>query len=127
MLATCNADGSPRATPLFYLPEGDRRIYWFSSARSVHSRNLKRDARAWVTVYANTADWKAIRGLEMRGAVEAKLAGKRAIADAYVERFRLGRSFEAVMARSQLYCFEPSWIRYIDNTREFGYKCTVER
>uniref|UniRef100_Q025J3 Pyridoxamine 5'-phosphate oxidase-related, FMN-binding n=1 Tax=Solibacter usitatus (strain Ellin6076) TaxID=234267 RepID=Q025J3_SOLUE len=127
-LATCDRDGGPHAAPLFYLPEGGR-LYWFSSARSLHSRNLRRDPRASVTVYAATADWRNVRGVQMRGAARAVADRelRRTIAAAYTERFRLGKLFQAVMSRSRLYCFEPCSIRYIDNTRGFGFKCTVER
>ena len=127
-LATCGADGAPYAAPLFYVPDAGR-LYWFSSARSAHSRNLKRDPRASVTVYAATADWRKIRGVQMRGAARVVTDRdlRRTITAAYVERFHLGKIFQTLMTRSRLYCFEPCSIRYIDNTRGFGYKCTVER
>jgi uncharacterized protein YhbP (UPF0306 family) len=128
-LATCDADGSPRIAPLFYLPGEELRVYWFSSARSAHSRNLKRDPRASVTVFAAAGCWQEIRGVQMRGSAQVvrDRGLRRPIAEAYTERFRLGKLFETVMARSSLYCFEPRSIRYLDNSRGFGYKCTVER
>jgi len=128
-LATCGADGAPHAASLFYLADDDQRLFWFSSARSRHSRNLKRDPRASVTVHAPTADWRKIRGLQMQGSARpvADRELRRTIAAAYSERFRLGRLFQALIARSRLYCFEPCSIRYIDNNRGFGFKCTVER
>jgi uncharacterized protein YhbP (UPF0306 family) len=128
-LATCGPDGAPHSAPLFYLPDAGQRLYWFSSARSAHSRNLKRDPRASVTVFAATADWRKIRGVQMRGAAYAVADRelRRSIAVAYTERFHLGKLFQTLMSRSRLYCFEPCSIRYIDNTRGFGFKCTVER
>ena len=128
-LATCGADGAPHAASLFYLADDDQRLFWFSSARSRHSRNLKRDPRASVTVYAATADWRKIRGVQMRGAARVVTDRdlRRTITAAYVERFHLGKIFQTLMTRSRLYCFEPCSIRYIDNTRGFGFKCTVER
>ncbi len=66
-LATCDPDGAPRVAPLFYLADEEFRMYWFSSLRSAHSRNLKRDPRTAVTVYAATDRWQEIRGVEMRG------------------------------------------------------------
>src|SRR5437763_446098 len=124
-LATCDADGTPGIAPLFYLPDSELRLYWFSSPASAHSRNLKRDPRASVTVFTSTANWREIRGVQMRGTVRA--ASDPEIRRAYIERFRLGKLPQAAMASSRLYCFEPSWIRYVDNTRGFGYTCTVER
>jgi hypothetical protein len=46
---------------------------------------------------------------------------RRTVADAYAERFRLGTLLRAAMSRSTLYRFEPSWLRYIDNSKRFGY------
>jgi uncharacterized protein YhbP (UPF0306 family) len=127
-LATGDDRGEPHCAPLFYVSDEDYRLYWFSSPRSQHSKNLKRDARAAATVYAPTDEWKEIRGLQMRGEayVVRDRVLRRKIAERYVERFRLGGTFAPAMAATRLYCFEPSWIRYLDNTRGFGYRCTVK-
>jgi uncharacterized protein YhbP (UPF0306 family) len=121
-LATCDADGTPRIAPLFYITDEKLRLYWFSAARSAHSRNLKRDPRAAVTVHSGTDRWQEIRGVQMRGRVHVVTDRelRRTIAESYAKRFRLGKLFQAAMTRSRLYCFEASWIRPID-------PCTVER
>jgi len=123
-LATTAADGSPRTAPLFYLVEDGPRLYWFSSRASEHSRNLKRNPAAAVTVYRAAETWREIRGIQMRGAVSAVTdrARRRSVTKAYTQRFHLGGLFAAAIARSGLYVFEPAWLRYIDNTRRFGYK-----
>jgi len=41
------------------------------------------------------------------------------------ERFQPSDSFRAVMAKSSPYVFQPRWIRYIDNTRRFGFKFEI--
>ena len=126
-LATLAGDGSPRITPLFYLLEDDLRLYWFSSAASEHSRILKRNPAAAVTVYRPAERWREIRGVQMRGAVSAigDRVRRRSIAESYAERFRLGKVLQAGISRSGLYMFQPSWIRYIDNSRRFGYRFEV--
>lgn len=123
-LSTVGADGSARVAPLFYLPGEDLRLYWFSSSSSEHSRNLQRDAAAAVAVYRPADEWKKIRGVQMRGRVSAvkDKARREAITKDYIERFRLGTLFGAAMARSRLYEFEPRWLRYVDNSRRFGFK-----
>jgi uncharacterized protein YhbP (UPF0306 family) len=128
-LATCDRDGTPRVAPLFYFADEELRCYWFSSGRSAHSKNVKREPRAAVTIYAATDRWQEIRGVQMRGTVRAVADRtlRREVAARYVKRFRLGKTFAAAMAGSRLYGFEPSWIRYLDNTRGFGYRCTVRR
>lgn len=123
-LATCDADGTSRLAPLFYLPGENLRLYWFSSASSQHSRNLKRDPAAAVAIYRATEHWKEICGVQMRGtvAIVSDRARRKAIAWKYSERFHLGAVLDAAMSRSRLYEFQPSWLRYIDNTKRFGYK-----
>ena len=123
-LATTGPDGEPHIAPLFYLADDEFRLYWFSSPESVHSRNLEHDPRAAVTVWAATFAWQEIRGVQMRGTV--RVVEDDAVKRAYVERFGLGNQFEKALAANRLYCFEPAWIRYLDNTRGFGFKCTVK-
>jgi len=124
VLSTTAADGSPRVAPLYYLAGDGMRLYWFSSPRSEHARNLKRDPAAAIAVYRPTADWKQIRGVQMRG--EAAVVADRALGEritrAYVERFRLGTLFGTAISRSRLYEFRPAWLRYLDNSKRFGYK-----
>jgi len=123
-LATTCADGTPQIAPLFYLAGEALQLYWFSSAASRHSRNLKRNPAAAVTVYWPTGQWREIRGVQMRGGVSvvSEPARRSAIAAAYSARFQLGPAFRAVQARSRLYEFQPSWIRYLDNSIRFGYR-----
>ena len=126
-LSTSGDAGAPCVAPLFYLPGDNLEIYWFSSPRSGHGRNLKRDPAAALAVYGHTERWEEIRGCQMRGAVET-ITGRRrrAVASAYVERFRLGALFQAAMLRSRLYMFRPRWVRYIDNSRGFGFKFEID-
>jgi uncharacterized protein YhbP (UPF0306 family) len=126
-LSTSGDAGSPLVAPLFYLPGDNLELYWFSSPRSAHCRNLKRDPSAAVAVYAHTERWEDIRGCQMLGAVAViTRQRRRAIAEAYVERFRLGVLFRAAMVRSRLYAFRPRWVRYIDNSRRFGFKFEID-
>ena len=126
-LSTSDDAGSPGVAPLFYLPGDNLELYWFSSPRSGHSRNLKKDPAAAVAVYDHAATWEDIRGCQLLGAV-AVVTGRprRAIAEAYAERFRLGLLFRGAMARSRLYVFRPRWVRYIDNSRGFGFKFELD-
>lgn len=98
-LATITEDGFPWATSLFYLLHGDFRLYWVSSASSLHSRNLATGKEVAATVHAATDRWKEIRGVQM------------------------WRFLRIALAQSRLYKLVPSWIRFLDNSRRFGYKC----
>jgi len=122
-LATVTPDGLPRVTPLFYLPQ-ELRLYWFSSPSSGHSRNLAAQSDCAVTVYGPAATWKEIRGVQMRG-VASRVSAPEILKDLtpqYITRFQLSRLFQPLIAKSALYCFEPQWLRYLDNSRRFGYK-----
>jgi uncharacterized protein YhbP (UPF0306 family) len=126
-LSTADASGQPHATPLFYLMGSDCDLYWFSSPASVHSRNVAGTPEAACAIFAATANWKEICGVQMHGMV-SKVADRtlrREISEAYRERFHLGSMFRLAMAKSALYCFRPYWIRYLDNTRRFGFKFEV--
>jgi uncharacterized protein YhbP (UPF0306 family) len=126
-LATSAEDGSPWVAPLFYLPGEDGRLFWFSSRASRHSRNLRQNPRAAGTVYCRTGEWKEIRGVQLRGTASplSDTVLRRAIAKEYTERFHLGTLFEAAISKSTLYCFQPEWLRYLDNSRRFGYQFEI--
>jgi hypothetical protein len=126
-LSTADADGQPHATPLFYLTGDDFLLYWFSSPSSLHSRNIAVDPRAAVSIYVPTEHWKEICGVQMSGVVSkvADRALRREISRAYRERFHLGNVFRVAIAKSALYRFCPHWIRYLDNTKRFGFKVEI--
>ncbi len=123
-LSTAAAEGAPCAAPLFYLAAGGLRLYWLSDASSEHSRNLQRNPRAAVSVYRPVDDWKKIRGVQMRGTVSAvsEPAQREEIVGEYRRRFHLSPRLEPAILRSTLYCFAPDWVRYLDNSRRFGYR-----
>jgi uncharacterized protein len=122
-LSTADGKGAPHAAPLFYVYGDGPRLFWLSDPRSQHSRNLKRDPRAAVSVYRETADWRKIRGVQLRGSVSiiADPASREKLLDTYKRRFQLSARFEAAILRCTLYCFEPAWVRYLDNSKRFGY------
>jgi uncharacterized protein YhbP (UPF0306 family) len=123
-LATVDDHGRPCATPLFYLPRPDLTLCWLSSADSQHSLNLRSHPLASVAVYAAVNRWEEIRGVQMEGAVQeiADASERRETLSAYRRRFRLGTVLSLAIAKATLYSFRPSWIRYLDNARGFGYK-----
>jgi uncharacterized protein YhbP (UPF0306 family) len=127
VLSTVNADGTPYATPLFYLAGDELELYWFSAASSQHSDNLTRNHSVAIALYTSTEHWKEICGIQMRGAVEKITDRKfrRDVTRRYCERFHLGQIFRVALARSSLYVVRPSWIRYIDNSKRFGYRSEI--
>lgn len=128
VLATAGSGGLPHSTPLFYLAQDDLRLYWFSSRTSRHSRNCAANPAASLAICRETADWRKICAIQMRGEVAAvnDRALRSTLAKAYRERFALGRHFRALLRGSTLYCFTPAWLRYLDNAVRFGYKFEMD-
>jgi uncharacterized protein len=125
-LSTCGEDGWPQATPLFYYLDDDLTLYWFSSPRSAHSRQVLRERRGAVAVCRPTEDWREIRGVQMRGDVSV-ITGpmRKRITTLYCERFRLGPAFGLMIMKHRLFGFRPAWIRYLDNGEGLGYKFEI--
>lgn len=121
-LATQDEDGQVCIAPLFYICDDDLSLYWLSDESSQHSRNLRRSGGAAITIHTQTASWKAIRGVQMRGSVTAVSDpnGRQSMIKAYCKRFELSSVFRVAISRSTLFVFRPTFIRYIDNSLRFG-------
>ncbi len=124
VLSTSDGSGQSSAAPLFYLAGPDLELYWFSSSSSRHSVNIARDPRGFIVIYHPTERWHEIRGVQMQGTVQKIVdrSQRREIVKAYRDKFELPESFRVVIARSSLYVFRPSWMRYLDNAKRFGSK-----
>ena len=128
VLATAGVHLVPHSTPLFFVMDEAIHLYWFSSPRSLHSRNLASQPAAAIAVFDPTDRWRRIRGIQMRGLVsrveDRELRSR--IVPLYCERFGLDSRFAIPIRVSALYCFTPSWARYIDNSVRFGYKFELD-
>jgi uncharacterized protein YhbP (UPF0306 family) len=128
-LATTGPDGEACVAPLFYIEDEGLTLYWLSSENSAHSINLTRTPRAAAAVYRDTADWKKICGVQMRGTTSRieDSVRRHALIEVYCERFKLGSILRVAIRRSVLYAFQPEHLRYIDNAKGFGYKFELTR
>jgi uncharacterized protein YhbP (UPF0306 family) len=126
-LATADAQAEPCIAPLFYIAGPDLSLYWLSSPSSLHSRNLERAPCASATVYRHAEKWKDIRGVQMRGPVTVitDTARRKAMIKLYCERFQLGSVFRLAIGGCNLYEFRPTFFRYLDNSKRFGYTFEV--
>jgi len=123
-LASTDESGLAAVAPLFYIADEEFSLYWVSSHKSPHSQNVLRDPRVAVTVYKRTDNWREICGVQLKGkayAVTDPMRRKHLI-HVYNERFDLGRLLRTAVAQGTLYVFHPDWLRYIDNSRGFGYR-----
>ena len=122
-LATIDPDGRPRATPLFFAFDDQAGLFFLSDRETQHCRNLRRDPSAAASLYPEVADWREIRGLQIRGLASAIPASERAPALAlYTTRFPFLGELNTIVSRSEIYRLRPTWVRLIDNRQGFGYK-----
>jgi uncharacterized protein YhbP (UPF0306 family) len=127
-LATLDADGTPRATPLYFAveatPEDGEAPFAFlflSDPSSFHIRNLERDPRSAVALYPSETDWRRLRGAQAKGRTEAVAEDERETAMAvYRSKVSAVEDVPEAVAHSRLYRFLPTWIRCIDNRKGFG-------
>jgi hypothetical protein len=66
-LATVDADGSPRVSPVYLTPHEYTDFYWVSRPDAQHSRNLVRDQRAMAVVYDSTVPVGAAEAVYLTG------------------------------------------------------------
>ena len=121
-LATVNEQGMPAVAPLLYIVDEELNLYWLSSEKSEHSRNVAREPSVAGTVYAETDQWRRILGVQMRGVASTVTdpTQRKILIDKYCRRFQLGRVFQLVIRRSTVYALRPQFIRFIDNSGGFG-------
>lgn len=132
-LATCEIDpsggGQPHAANVQYAHDAGWCLYWISSPNSAHSQHLQANPRGAVTIYAHQDVPELIHGLQMHGQVDQVIAAGEAewnrVWDLYTAKYELVRSvpqLRAAAEKQKFYRFAPTWVRWIDNRRGFGWK-----
>jgi len=137
-LATAD-DNAPWAAPVYYANIGSF-FYFFSSPESRHIRNALASGRAACAIYIEGGSWQNLQGIQMSGKiVEISRAdqGSKAVI-AYVKKFPLVKTFfssvknlnlNSFISRfhASLYCFQPDYIVFMDNTVEFGFRQEIPK
>jgi uncharacterized protein len=127
-------DGAPHASSLMYAA-ADFSLYWTSDPRTRHSQSVAREARVAATVAPDYGDFRAIRGLQIAGRArrladpgEIDLARK-----LMCRRFLFLREMELLpetlrraLDGAGYYRLDPEQITWIDNTRGFGSRHTLQ-
>lgn len=67
-LATVNQDGSPWATPLHIVTDGDA-VYWFSSEKAEHSQNIEQDSRVSLALFSPDKS-EGLKAIYIQGRVQ---------------------------------------------------------
>lgn len=126
-LATVAADGSPCACNVQYAVDEQLRLYFVSSDKSLHSRNILHDGRVALTVYAHDDRAQNIHGVQLRGHAEAleKADDCNLAWDVYIAKYEFAAAlpkFREILEKETFYRVTPSWLRWIDNRKSFGWK-----
>ena len=125
-LATVDAHGKPCAANIQYASDKAWRLYWVSSEDSAHSINIEHQHDAAITIYAHMDSPESIHGLQLRGQVTMLDRGQAEDAALlrYTEKYPFVSNppFSEAIKRQRIYCFTPSWLRWIDNRKGFGWK-----
>ena len=124
ILGTVDGNAVVSSAPLFYVFDDRLALYWLSASDSRHSLNIVDHPQASVAVCPGVWHWKEIRGVQMEGvALQLDDPAERArVIGEYIARFKLGDEMSAAIDQSTVYKFRPLWVRYLDNSRGFGFK-----
>ncbi|MEM8739518.1 MAG: pyridoxamine 5'-phosphate oxidase family protein [Planctomycetota bacterium] len=128
-LATVSPDGQPHAANVQYAHDSGWCLNWISSPAAAHSRHLDANPRGAVTVYAHQDVPELIHGVQMHGKVDLVIAHGQAewhrIWDLYTAKYDFVNSLPQMRTaaeKQKFYRFRPTWVRWIDNRRGFGWK-----
>ncbi len=129
-LATVDAEGHAHAANLQFVADDRFSLYYVSSLGSAHSRHIVVDPIVAATIHAHTDDHTRIHGVQLHGRCEQVIGDqeKARAWDLYVKRFDFIKGnamFEEHLRSEPFFKVTPTWLRWIDNRRGFGFK--VER
>jgi uncharacterized protein len=133
-LATTDDAGAPHAACVLYALDG-LNLLWMSDTDTRHSRHIEARARVTATVAPDYDDFRAIRGLQIFGAAR-RISEPGALARARMKMLsRYGflatlangpAKLRAAYEKAGFYRLTPERVTFIDNTRGFGHKETLE-
>lgn len=133
-LATCSGD-KPWAATVFFASDADLNLYFVSDHRTHHGEDIAANPDVVATVNPDCDNWRDIRGLQIEGRAEVVegLARVKALT-LYLAKFpQIDALFskpkdeheETIAQRlkaTNFYRLVPGWIRFIDNSRGFGFR-----
>lgn len=128
------ADGAAHAASVMFAVD-DFSLYWTSDPGTRHSLAIERNAHVAATVAPDYEDFRAIRGLQIAGlARRLKAASDTAHARELLRRRfpflleldALPAALRAALDKAAYYRLDPDTITWIDNTRGFGNRHTLQ-
>ena len=124
---------------VFYVSDQKLNIYFISFDESKHIQGILKNKRVSATINQDVSDWMQIKGLQLQGvAYKVPEQHRKNILNAYRQKFdsihqlldlpktddekKIAKQFNSI----SLFCFEPDWIRLLDNSLGFGSKEEIE-
>jgi hypothetical protein len=114
--------GIPFACSLFYVNDNFE-LYFVSETKTRHAENLQNNPRVAAAIHEDYRDWRVIQGVQVEGAcavVSDPIESARVLA-LYAVKFPFVAQLGA-LAKVSPYTVTPRWVRFVDNTRGFGFK-----
>ncbi|MBI3913053.1 MAG: pyridoxamine 5'-phosphate oxidase family protein [Chloroflexi bacterium] len=119
-------EGKPFACSLFYVNDGWT-IYFVSDTKTRHAQNIAANPRVAATVHEDYRDWRVIQGAQLEGeCAQANVIESAKALVLYAQKFPFVKDLGAAMAKVHFYKITPHWVRFVDNTRGFGFKEEIE-
>lgn len=114
------------AAAVFYASEGFQLIF-LSAGHTRHARNMAASPRVAATIQEDYADWSAIQGIQLEGAVRLLAGPERAAAVAlYADKFQFLKqpvaAIEKALAGVNWYRLTAERVYFVDNSRGFGHR-----
>ena len=108
-LATVSAGGRPHINHMYFAWTERYEVIWISDPDSVHSRNLKANGSAAVTIFASNQVWgKADRGIQLFGTAGVASAEAKRV---YGRRFT---EYDTEADDLAVYRFRPRTVKLFD-------------
>lgn len=125
-LATTDTCSLPHAANIQFFSDDDCCLYFLSSEKSLHARHVAQQHLVAVSVYDHDDRPQMIRGVQMHGRCIAVVSQMRRemLLSLYGAKFPIATdpSFIQIVNRQTLFEIQPTWVRWIDNRVQFGFK-----
>jgi len=126
-LAVMETDDNPYAAALFYAVDDELRLYVVTDPATDHGKAMLRHPAVAGTIQLDRQHWHEIQGLQFRGVCRQLDDSERAPAwEIYSARFPFllqpNLVLTPALAKTAMWCIEPTWIRLIDSRLGFGHK-----
>lgn len=119
-LSTIDSAGEPWVSNAFYAYDKERNLLIFTSDdKTQHAQHMVTNPAVAISIVLETRIVGKVQGCQIRGIARR---GDSAAERRYIRRFPY-----AAAADLQLWCVEPTYIKFTDNTLGFGKKLIWQR